>query len=75
MEQHDSPGMIDRLLQIETVLAHLQHDVDSLNRSLATHFRRLQEIDDRFGRIEQELQINGQEPEKRDPAAERPPHY
>ena len=38
--------MIDRLLQIETVLAHLQHDVDSLNRSLATHFRRLQEIDD-----------------------------
>ncbi|MFN8709091.1 MAG: SlyX family protein [Planctomyces sp.] len=67
--------MAARLTQIETVLAHLQHDVDSLNASLTAQFRRIQELEARFGRLEHELEIRGTDPEKRDPASERPPHY
>lgn len=68
-------ALSERLERIETALAHLQHDVDALNSSLTIHFRRLQEIDDRFQRLEHEMQMAGQSPEKRDPASERPPHY
>jgi uncharacterized coiled-coil protein SlyX len=65
----------NRLTQIETVLAHLQQDMDSVNTALSGHFRRLQVMDERFSRIEHEIQIAGQTPEKRDPDLERPPHY
>jgi uncharacterized coiled-coil protein SlyX len=65
----------DRLEKIETALAHLQHDIDSLNASLMNHFRRLQEYELRFGRIEGELEMQSESTEKRDPGHERPPHY
>ena len=77
-ENEGHPALVElteRLLRIETVVAHLQHDVDLFNASLSNHFRRIQEMDARFSRIEQEIQLAAQEPEKRDPAAERPPHY
>ncbi len=70
-----SVSLNERLERIESVLAHLQHDVDSLNNSLTHHFRRLMEIDERFKRLEHEMNVESQEPEKRDPASERPPHY
>ena len=64
-----------RLERIESALAHLQHDVDSLNESLTRHFKRLQDIDARFARIEHEVESMQQGPEVRDPNAEKPPHY
>ncbi len=64
-----------RLQAIEAAIAFLQHDVDSLNQSILTTLRRLQEFDERFTRIEHELITAQQQPERRDPTAERPPHY
>jgi uncharacterized coiled-coil protein SlyX len=64
-----------RLQAIEAAIAFLQHDVDSLNQSILTTLRRLQEFDERFTRIEHELITSQQQPERRDPTAERPPHY
>lgn len=64
-----------RLEKIESALAHLQHDVDSLNVSLLDQFRRLQEFESRFTRLESEMQIMNQPPERRDPGTDRPPHY
>lgn len=69
------PAIEARLEKIETALAHLQHDIDSLNSSLMNHFRRMQEFESRFGRIEGELQMINEPNERRDPGIERPPHY
>ena len=65
----------ERLLKIESALAHLQHDVDQLNASLTEHFRRLQSFETRFTRIEHEIESLSDSPEDRDPTAEKPPHY
>lgn len=70
-----SPEFEARLERIESALAHLQHDVDSLNESLTRHFQQLQDFDTRFARIEHEMQSLQQDPESRDPDAEKPPHY
>lgn len=64
-----------RLERIESALAHLQHDVEELNKSLTEHFRRLQTFEQRFTRIEHELVVLTEGPEGRDAEAERPPHY
>lgn len=64
-----------RLERIESALAHLQHDVDDLNSALVGYFRRLQEIDRRFIRLEHELQTFGDPAERADAETERPPHY
>lgn len=65
----------ERLERIETALAHLQHDVEDVNSGLTKLFRRLMEMDERFTRLEHELESGSQPPDPRDPAGERPPHY
>lgn len=65
----------ERFERIESAVAHLQHDIESLNTSLLRQSARMQEIEQRFIRIEHELETFTSLPEKRDPAAERPPHY
>lgn len=64
-----------RLERIESVLAHLQHDVDSLNSTILGYFSRLQELDSRFGRLEHELQALHEPSEGTDAVSDRPPHY
>ena len=64
-----------RLVRIESALAHLQHDIEQLNQSLTEHFRRLQNFEQRFTRIEHEIEVLGESPESRDPESEKPPHY
>ncbi|HRA89432.1 MAG TPA: SlyX family protein [Planctomycetaceae bacterium] len=64
-----------RLERIESALAHLQHDVDSLNSALMGYFSRLQELDSRFGRLEHELQTFHDPTEQPNTDSERPPHY
>ncbi|MBL8810228.1 MAG: SlyX family protein [Planctomycetaceae bacterium] len=69
-------GIIEeRLERMESAIAHLQHDIDALNESLLRHLKRMQEWDARFQKIEHELSALGEAPERRDAAAERPPHY
>ena len=65
----------ERLLRIETALAHLQHDIEDLNRSLTEHFRRLQDFEGRFVRIEHEMLTLTDIPGQIDGDSEKPPHY
>lgn len=69
------PSNEDRLVRVEMMLTHLQHDVEQLNEALTDHFRRLQTFEDRFQRIEHDLESLSDDPEKRDINAEKPPHY
>ena len=65
----------ERLLRIETALAHLQHDIEDLNKSLTRNFRRLQGFEDRFVRIEHEMVTLTDSPGQHDAETEKPPHY
>ncbi len=65
----------ERLLRIETALAHLQHDIEQLNASLTNHYGRLVVFEERFSRIEHELEVLGDDSEGRSPEDEKPPHY
>ena len=74
-EPTESPSAELRLEKIESALAHLQHDVDSLNASLLSQLRRLQEFENRFVRFEHEMQMFQQPQERQEPGTDRPPHY
>ncbi len=75
MTQPDSVSLEARLEKIESAMAHLQHDIDCLNTSLLVHFRRLQENESRFGKIEGSLELLSESSERLEPGSERPPHY
>lgn len=75
MTQPDSVSLDARLEKIESAMAHLQNDIDGLHTSLLVHFRRLQEYESRFGKIEGSLELLSESPERLDPGSERPPHY
>ncbi|MEQ8852594.1 SlyX family protein [Gimesia sp.] len=64
-----------RLNQIESVLMHLQHDVEQLNTAILHQndvldklSRSMKLLDNRIGTLEEE-------DEGRDPLEEKPPHY
>ena len=69
------PQTEERLVRIESAMAHLQHDVELLNNSLTDHFRRLQNFEARFSRIEHDIESMSEGPELREPETEKPPHY
>ena len=62
-------------IRMESPLAHLQQDIEQINKSLTYQMQRLQEMDQRFTRIERELELVSQPAENRDPQQEKPPHY
>lgn len=65
----------DRQVRMESLLAHLQQDIEQINESLTHQLKRIQEMDRRFVQIERELELLHQPAEQRDPQQEQPPHY
>lgn len=64
-----------RLTEIESTVAHLQHDFDQLHQAtlaLQTDVRMLQLA---IQKLSARLEHLAQEPETRSPEQERPPHY
>lgn len=70
-----SPELEERLVRVESAMAHLQHDIEQLNDALTEHFRRMQSFEERFSKIEHNLESLAENPEVRSPEAEKPPHY
>jgi uncharacterized coiled-coil protein SlyX len=65
----------DHQVKMESLLAHLQQDIEQINYSLTRQLKRIQEMDGRFAQIERELELLNQPAEHRDPQQEQPPHY
>lgn len=67
--------LADRLVQIESAVAHLQHDVEGLNTALTGYYRKVQKFEERFVHIEHELESMNQGSDERPLEDEKPPHY
>ena len=65
----------ERLIRIESALAHLQHDIEQLNASLTNHYGRMVVFEERFSRIEHEIESMSDDNGDRTLQDEKPPHY
>jgi uncharacterized coiled-coil protein SlyX len=65
----------DRLTAIESLLMHLQHDVEQLHEALVGYRKDLDGLREEMGKLRGQVERIEMGPEARDPKAERPPHY
>jgi uncharacterized coiled-coil protein SlyX len=66
-------AMEQRLIQVETVLMQLQHDLDQLNKAVLDQQGELTHLKGALDRLTATLEEGPAEP--RNPVDERPPHY
>lgn len=64
-----------RLTQIESVLMHLQHDVEQLNTAILHQNGVLDGLNKSMKVLDTRLGALEEEDEGRDPHQEKPPHY
>jgi SlyX protein len=65
----------ERLLNIESAVAHLQHDYEQLHQVSLDLQHELRALHQLVLRIENRVDRLHDDPEVRSPEAERPPHY
>lgn len=65
----------ERLIRVESALAHMQYDFEKLHGVALELQRELRQLTLRLQRLEQRLEVLGEAPETRSPDEERPPHY
>jgi uncharacterized coiled-coil protein SlyX len=67
---------LDRLVQIESTMMHLAHDVEAMHQALVAQQREMDAIRRLLERLQSMWEREERHsPETRDPAAEKPPHY
>ena len=65
----------DRLINLETAVAHLQHDLEQMHQALLSLHAELRGSRDQLATFERRLLLLSESPEIRSPQEERPPHY
>lgn len=66
----------ERLIELESQLAHLQHQYDALNEVITEQASRLQSMHKRVEKWEQQVdRLKNASDSASDPLEERPPHY
>uniref|UniRef100_A0A7C2JWC5 SlyX family protein n=1 Tax=Schlesneria paludicola TaxID=360056 RepID=A0A7C2JWC5_9PLAN len=65
----------DRLVAIETAVAHLQHDVEQLHQVLLALQSEVRTVTLALDKLVARVDRLNEPPEVRSPEAERPPHY
>ncbi len=65
----------ERMLVLETAVAHLQHDVEQMHGVILAQNNEIQALRGLVEHFEGQLEEATKEPERRDPQEERPPHY
>lgn len=75
MSSENHSALSDRIIQLETAVAHLQHDLEQMHQAFVSMHLELKGSKDQLARFEQKLQQLSEPPEMRDASEERPPHY
>lgn len=65
----------DRLTNAELLLMHLQHDLEQLSQVVFRQQSELDALRNELSRLDSRVVRLSEEPEIRDPLAEKPPHY
>ena len=65
----------ERINHLESMLAHLQHEYESLNSVIVDLHKELREINARIDHLDGRVTILSEGPEVRNPEDEKPPHY
>lgn len=65
----------DRLMSVESLLAHVQHDFDHLSQVVWRQQTELEALRKELAKLVERLPVGGDAAEIRDPLAEKPPHY
>lgn len=68
-----TPSEDERLTRLESLLSHLQYDVDKLNDALVAQQSQIDELRRMMSKMESVIEHLPEAP--RDPDQERPPHY
>ncbi len=71
----DDCGTAARLTAIESVLMHLQHDVEQLHEALAGYRHDMDALRRDVGAVRGQVEQLESGGEVRDPGLEKPPHY
>ena len=65
----------ERVVRLESAIAHLQHDLEQMHAVLLTHTAENEALRKQVERLQGRIVQVEQGPEVRDPETERPPHY
>lgn len=65
----------ERWEKLESLLMHLQHDCEQLGQVVWRQQAELDALRRELAKLNERLDDLSEEPEVRDPLAERPPHY
>ena len=65
----------DRQVQLESLLAHLQHESEQMHEVMLAQQVEIDSLRRHLKRLEARLDRTTAEPERHDPIDERPPHY
>ncbi len=65
----------ERLIRLETALAHTQHDLEQMHQALLSLHGELHGHRQEITRLERRMVSLGESSEVRDPGEEQPPHY
>ncbi|MFM2093699.1 MAG: hypothetical protein RIS70_823 [Planctomycetota bacterium] len=70
------PSVEDRLVELESQLAHHQRVCEQLNEVVVQHTKTIMELEYKLARLESQWKdLRGQTAEVRDLLEEKPPHY
>ena len=70
-----SDSSTDRLMSVESLLSHLQHDFDHLSQVVWRQQAELDALQKELAKLDERLPVGGNAAEVRDPLSEKPPHY
>jgi SlyX protein len=70
-----TPDPIQRIIELETSIAHLQHEVEQMHSVLLAVQVDLTKARELISKLERRVQAASEPQEEREPSLERPPHY
>ena len=65
----------ERIVDLESVIAHLQHEVDQLNSVILSQQAEIDAVKQSLAKLESRVDRAESGPEVRDLEQEKPPHY